>query len=338
MRTCIIGLGRMGLRHLSIARTLGLEVVGVADPREEARQAAARDHDVPSGHLYASASDMVERLRPDFLVVASTAPSHADLVVQAAALGVAAILCEKPMAVSLEQCDRMIEACARSGTRLAVNHQMRFMEQYRRAKDILWSPDLGGLCSATVIAGNFGLAMNGCHYAEMFRFLTDEVPVSVAAFLSADPVPNPRGPEFSDHGGCLRLTTPSGRRFYLEAGTDQGHGLKAVYAGRYGILDVDELAGRMRLTVRQPEHRDLPTTRYGMPARIEECDIAPADAVQPTLAVTRALLAGEDYPDGAIGRMAVEILVAAIVSHEAGGASVDLREASLPRDRVFPWA
>ena len=110
------------------------------------------------------------------------------------------------------------------------------------------------------------------------------------------------------------------------------------YAGTHGRLDVDELAGHMRLVVRKSEHRDQPTTRYGMPWDTTEQDITPADAVAPTRAVMQALLDGVNYPDGETGRMIVEVLVAAQLSDDRNGNTVDMLTAKLPRDRVFPWA
>ncbi|KAA0577863.1 Gfo/Idh/MocA family oxidoreductase [Azospirillum sp. B21] len=338
MKAAIIGLGRMGLRHVAVARGLGLDVVGAADPRAEARAAAKSQFDLPDGAMFEDAEAMLAGTRPDCVVVASTAPSHARLTCAAVEAGARLILCEKPMAVSLDDCDRMIDRCRDAGVRLAVNHQMRFMDQYIRPRAIVDAPSFGGLASMTVVAGNFGLAMNGSHYVEAFRFMTGEAPRTVAAWLSSEAVPNPRGAEFSDAGGCLRLTTASGRRFYLEAGTDQGHGMMAVYAGRYGRLEVDELSGRMRLATRAPQDRDLPTTRYGTAPLLEESDIPPADALEPTRAVLQALLAGENHPDGEVGRMAVRVLLAAAVSHEAGGREIDLDSADLPGSRVFAWA
>jgi myo-inositol 2-dehydrogenase / D-chiro-inositol 1-dehydrogenase len=328
----------MGLRHLQVLRDLGLEIAGAADVEEQARCKAAGDFGLPSEALFADAGEMIAHARPELMVVATTAPSHADLVCKAAGAGVRAILCEKPMGASLAQCDRMIEACAATGARLAVNHQMRFMEQYTKPKAIIGEASFGGLSSVTVIAGNFGIAMNGSHYFEMFRFLTDELPVSAAAWFSSETVSNPRGAQFEDRAGSVRLTTASGRRFYMDASADQGHGMHVTYAGRYGRLDVDELAGCARLVVREAEHRDLPSTRYGMPAQVQEFAIAPADAVAPTRAVLSALLADHDYPGGEVGRMAVELLGAAYASHEQGGRTIALANANLPRDRVFPWA
>ncbi len=293
---------------------------------------------MPANALFADAREMIEKTRPELLVVATTAPSHADFVCLGAKNGAKAILCEKPMAVSLAECDRMIEACASAGTRLAVNHQMRFMEQYTKAKQIVEDASFGGLASATVIAGNFGIAMNGSHYFEMFRYLTDEMPAQVSAWFSAETVANPRGVQFEDRAGSVRITTAKGRRFYLDASTDQGHGMHVTYAGPHGRLDVDELAGKAQLVVRKAEHRDVPTTRYGMPHDEHAIAITPANSTTPTRAVLEALLAGKNYPDGAVGRMAVEVLAAAYMSNEQGGKTIELASANLPRDRKFPWA
>jgi myo-inositol 2-dehydrogenase / D-chiro-inositol 1-dehydrogenase len=328
----------MGLRHLQVLKDLKLDVVGVSDMQEAARAKAATDFGLPALALFADARDMIERAKPELVVIATTAPSHAELVCLAARNGATAILCEKPMATSLADCDRMIEACGKSGTRLAVNHQMRFMEQYTKPKVLVEDEAFGGLGSVSVVAGNFGMAMNGSHYFEMFRYLTDEMPATVSAWFSSDTVPNPRGPQFEDRAGTIRLTTRKGRRFYMDASTDQGHGMHVTYAGPQGRLDVDELAGQAHLVVRKAEHRAQPTTRYGMPCEESTIAITPADSVAPTRAVLSALLAGENYPDGAVGRMAVEVLVAAYTSHEQGGRTIDLPSGNLPRDRVFPWA
>jgi predicted dehydrogenase len=154
------------------------------------------------------------------------------------------------MAVSLAECDEMIAACKAAGVRLAVNHQMRFMDQYVLPKRIVQSEAIGGLTSINVVAGNFGMAMNGSHYFEMARYMTDEMPVEVSAWFSSETVPNPRGAEFEDRAGCVRVVTAGGKRFYMDASSDQGFGMHVSYGGRFGRVDVDELAGRMRTVAR----------------------------------------------------------------------------------------
>ncbi len=61
----------------------------------------------------------------DLAIVATPTPSHPDLVIQAARAG-KHILCEKPMALNLKLCQRMIDACARAGVKLAIGHSLRF--------------------------------------------------------------------------------------------------------------------------------------------------------------------------------------------------------------------
>lgn len=337
MRTAVIGLGRMGLRHLRVVRSCGFTIVGAADPRPDARAAAAALGVDPSV-LFEDADGLLAAVTPDCVIIATTAPTHAALVVAAAAAGVRCILCEKPMAVSLEECDRMIAACREAGSRLAVNHQMRFMGEYAKAKAIVDSPAFGRLASMSVVAGNCGLAMNGTHYVEAFRFLTGEPPVSVVATLSPDIVPNPRGHGYEDRGGWVRVCTASGRRLNLELGTDQGHGMSFLCAGRNGTLMVDQQAGMMHLSTRLEENRDLPTTRFWTPAAVSADRFEPDDAIASSRGVLEALALGDGYPDGEAGRTAVAVIVAAHVSHEAGGIAIDPAGPDLPRDRRFAWA
>jgi hypothetical protein len=280
---------------------------------------------------------MLETTKPDALVVSSTAPSHCEYVCMAAEAGVKYILCEKPMAVSLAQCDRMIEACKKSSSLLAVNHQMQFMEQYTVVKELINSPEFGGLRSVTVAASNFGLAMNAAHYFEMFRYMTGEQIGEVSCWMDSARVPNPRGAQYEDRSGQLRALSPSGIRLYMEIGGDLGHGIQVVYSCRLGQILVDELSGYLRYFHRKPEFAELPTTRYGMPSVTEMRVIASADVIKPTEAVWKAMFENKIYPDGICGRHTVSVLVAANISGERGGKQVELvRE--LPADRVFLWA
>jgi predicted dehydrogenase len=242
------------------------------------------------------------------------------------------------MATSLAECEQMLETCAKHNTRLAINHQMRFMDQYTEPKRLINSDAFGGLASVTVVAGNFGMAMNGTHYFEMFRYMTDESPDEVTAWFSPDKVPNPRGPQFEDRAGSVRITTASGKRFYMEVSSDQGNGLQVIYAGKYGQIIIDELAGKMTLVAREEQYRNLPTTRYGMPSVRSEQTIKPADAIAPSRAVLESLLNNTNPPTGEDGRMAVATLVAAYISNEEGHRSVKLEETGLYKNHTFPWA
>jgi predicted dehydrogenase len=337
MKACVIGVGRMGRRHIAAARGVGFELAGIFDLSPEVIATTLTECDVPKSSAFSNAKQMLQAVRPDAVVISTTAPSHCEFVCTAAEASVRYILCEKPMAPSLEECDRMIAACRAAGAKLAVNHQMRFMEQYTDIKALSRTPEFGGLRSMVVTAGNFGFAMNGSHYFEAFRYLTDEPVKEVSCWFDANNVPNPRGPQYVDRSGQLRGTSVSGVRLIMELGGDLGHGVQVTYGCRNGQIQVDELAGSVRGSNRLPEYRDLPTTRYGMPAAEFQRKIAQADVIKPTQDLWRAMLADGSYPDGASGRHAVAVLVAANLSGEEGSRRV-LLDDGLPLQRKFMWA
>jgi predicted dehydrogenase len=337
MKTAIIGVGRMGRRHIQVVREAGLKLSGVYDVSAASLKLAQDEHGLPGQLLFDDLDKLYAEIRPECVIVATTADSHCALTCMAAERGAKYILVEKPMAVSLAECDRMIEVCARHGTKLAVNHQMRFMEQYTEPKRLFATGVYGDFVSMTVVAGNCGLAMNGIHYFEAFRYLAGEALTEITAWFSAGTVPNPRGAGFEDRAGCIRATSASGKRLYLELSADQGHGLRAVYACRNGMIAVNDLTGELLASVREEPYRELPTTRYGMPALNTQCTVRSAADMSSVVALLKALLSQENSVSGEDGRRAIEILVAAYQSAEQGNVMVRM-DAKLDRGRVFPWA
>lgn len=336
MKIGIIGAGRMGRRHVQAAAQAGLTVAGISDISEASLAEAVREG-VPGDVCFTDTLAMLRQTRPEVVIVSTTAPSHAELVAMAVDHGARFVLCEKPAAVSIAQTRDMIEYCASRSVRLGVNHQMRYMEQYIQCKKLAESEELGGLKSITAVSGNMGMAMNATHYVELFRFLTGSAPAQVQAWFDDIEVPNPRGPEFTDKSGQIRAVNAEGRRLYMDLGGDQGHGLTLLLACRYGQIALDELDGILTVSHRKAEHRDMPTTRYGMPWERYDRQLPEPDIIGPTSDLLRALIGGEGWPDGDCALMTVRTLVAAHVSSENNSESVSVQGA-LPEDRIFPWA
>lgn len=338
LRAGIIGLGRMGQRHLTVAQQLGMRIAGLADVSSAAIEAAMAICADDRPGAFDDAEAMIEALDLDALIVATTAPFHAAPVIRAAQKGVKYILCEKPMATSIADCEAMIAACEAGGTVLGVNHQMRFMDQYTKVRALIGSTELGPLSSVVVSGSNFGLAMNASHYFEMFRYLTDQPVTEISAWLEDDKIENPRGAQFSDASGRLIARNAAGQGLYIDFSAHSGWGLRVCYICRNGQIQVDELSGRLEIWEREEAHRDLPTSRYGMPVRYEDRAILPADAIAPTRAVWEAMIAGAGYPTGGDGLHSLRCLVAAHLSHESNGARISLPETDKVRTREFAWA
>ena len=268
----------------------------------------------------------VEFTSTDLVVVATTTDVRSDIVQMLVSKPIKAILCEKPMASSVYECRSMIELCRNAGIRLAVNHQMRYMDQYTIIADLLSSGRYGELCSMTVVGGCFGLAMNGSHYIEAFSWLSKSNPKAVAAWFAETHVPNPRGPNFRDQAGEVRLISTSGQRLLLNCGTDQGHGMTVVYATSYGHLFVDELNGYCHGVYRKEKYGDLPSTRYGMPVDEDRLTFEAADNIHPTSRVISDLMLGAGYPDGNAGKNVVSALVAMWESVDTNNATITVSE------------
>jgi len=86
--------------------------------------------------LYHDYREMLDREHPDIVAVATPPGLHCEQVIAAARAGARGIFCEKPMALSLGECDAMIAACGEHGCRLLVNCSRRWdgqLEAIRRA-------------------------------------------------------------------------------------------------------------------------------------------------------------------------------------------------------------
>jgi len=126
MRLGIVGAGEVAWQHAAAAAEVdGLTLTAVTDPdANRARRLADR-------HGARAAADVDTLLgEVDLVVLAVPHAYHADLSLRAAAAG-CEVLVEKPMATTVEQCDRMI---AQAGDRLHVGQQGRFFAQVGAAR------------------------------------------------------------------------------------------------------------------------------------------------------------------------------------------------------------
>jgi predicted dehydrogenase len=115
-------------------RIPGVVIAAVADPDlTRAREFATR-WDIPS--VYPALEAAIERERPDFIDIVTRPQSHLDLTRVAADAGVA-VICQKPMAPTREECIAMVEYCERAGTRLIIHENWRWQPWYRETRRLL---------------------------------------------------------------------------------------------------------------------------------------------------------------------------------------------------------
>ncbi len=140
LRGCLIGCGYVSHFHLeawSRQRAGRLSAVCDLDP---ARAKTACQYGVCTA--YTDAAEMFRAERPDFVEICTRPETHLALVRLAADHGVH-VLCQKPIAPTLEELDEMMAVCQRRGVRFMVHENFRWRSWYLRMKRELDEGRLG---------------------------------------------------------------------------------------------------------------------------------------------------------------------------------------------------
>lgn len=148
IRVGVVGLGRAFT--LMLPTFLGerrVQLVGACDPREPARQQFTRDFSAPA---FATLEELAAQPDVEALYIASPHQYHAEHTRIAAQQG-KHILLEKPMALSMQECDQMIVQCKAAGVQLIVGHCHSFDAPYLLARERIARGDLGQVRMITAL-------------------------------------------------------------------------------------------------------------------------------------------------------------------------------------------
>jgi len=151
MRVAVVGCGRIAHKHAGLignGEVEGLELVAVCDVMEEKQRKYSGMYGVPG---FADLDAMLRDKGADIDLVAICTPSgiHAEQVAQVAGYGKHVVV-EKPLALTMESADRMIEECDRNGVMLFVVKQNRFNVPVQELRKALEAGRFGRLVLGTV--------------------------------------------------------------------------------------------------------------------------------------------------------------------------------------------
>jgi predicted dehydrogenase len=138
-----VGLGNAGFTlHLPALTSLpSVTVVGACDLDASRRERASARWRVP---LYADFDDMLVRARPEVVIVATPPEHHGDACVRALAAGVH-VVCEKPLATTIAEGRRILDAAKSAGRRVAINYELREMDITGAVRERIGTPGVGRL-------------------------------------------------------------------------------------------------------------------------------------------------------------------------------------------------
>ncbi len=138
-RVAVIGYGGQGAWHCTqVLKSDVTELAGTYDIKEERRKAAEEN----GIFVYESNEAIFADKTVDIVVVATPNDVHEDLVVNAL-LGGHNVICEKPVALSVEEFDRMVEAEKKSGKKLSVHQNRRWDVDFLGVKSVIQSGEIG---------------------------------------------------------------------------------------------------------------------------------------------------------------------------------------------------
>ena len=224
----IVGLGRLSLDQILPAFGASLRARPVAlvsgDPAKMAT--VAKQYGIGAEHLYSYAT--YDKLKDDPLVdaVYIVLPNsmHAEYTVRAAQAG-KHVLCEKPMATTVADSQKMIDACNKAGKKLMIAYRMQYEPHNRGLIAMARAGELGRLRGFSgdngqtqgdpkqwrlnqKLAGGGALPDVGIYCINAARYLTGDEPTEVSARI----IRSPKDPRFTqvEEASAVTLTFASG--------------------------------------------------------------------------------------------------------------------------------
>ncbi len=134
MRSCVVGIGSVGPLHINALCELGEEIVALCDIRSEKCDAAKEKFGLNS-LVYTDYFKMLDEIKPDVVHICLPHYLHVDYSCAALVRGIH-VLSEKPVAISLEELERLKSAVESSCAKFGVCQQNRFNSSVRYIKDL----------------------------------------------------------------------------------------------------------------------------------------------------------------------------------------------------------
>ncbi|MES2511213.1 MAG: Gfo/Idh/MocA family oxidoreductase [Pseudomonadota bacterium] len=240
LRIGVVGLGRAFTLMLpTFVRDSRVKLVGATDPIAAARAQFEKDFSAPT---FDSIDELCAGPDVDVVYIASPHQFHADHACIAASHG-KHILVEKPMALSMDECTRMIQAARAADVHLIVGHSHSFNTPVKRTRELIDSGLYGGVKMITAMnftdfllrprrpeeldtsAGGGVIHSQATHQIDIVRLLAGGMTQSVQA-----------------QTGQWDAKRPTEGAYSALLGFEGGAFATATYSG-YGHYDTDELMG-----------------------------------------------------------------------------------------------
>jgi len=278
VRVCMIGAGRVGKLHSGTIRRYvpGADVVAIVDPAVDIRNETATEFGIAA--QYDTLEEALDKSDFDAVIITTPTFTHCDLTVMAAEQG-KHIFCEKPMALTLAECDTMIDVCERNGVLLQIGFMRRFDPEFvyaaqlihdgaigevMQVKSLTHGPGLPPMWANDITRSNGMLAEVNSHDLDCVRWLAQSniqrIYLETANFKGEE-----RGVPFENFYdtmfATLRFESGALGNISGVCPCDYGYDARVEIIGKKGIMQIGQMQGKA-VTVCVDREQGLITPMY----------------------------------------------------------------------------
>jgi len=269
----ILGVGSMGETHLRAARD-SPEVASVIGYEPDPKRAAQRGQDLGI-EMISDLDRILNNPAIELVTIAAVNEAHCDLTVRSLGAG-KAVLCEKPMGITLEEARQMLAAQQQNDGFLQIGFELRYSKLYERVKQWIDEGLVGRVmnthcdyvCSEWTLRGSWRSESAGTligeklsHYLDLPRWWVGEEVVEVFSMAAPNIVPyfnhsdnhnilyrfaNEAVSSLNFVVGVAQTHSVGDSDDLLEKQVDDGHALRYLIYGTGGAIEVDVFRRRVR--------------------------------------------------------------------------------------------
>lgn len=144
IKAAVVGAGLIaGKKHIPafVRHKSKVDLVALCDLNQEGARKLASQFGVPK--VYSDIGEMIEKEKPDLVDICTPPKTHVKLAVEAMERG-CNVLIEKPMALTVAECDQIVEAAQRNNVKVCVGHSDLFYYPFMEARELVRKGAIGG--------------------------------------------------------------------------------------------------------------------------------------------------------------------------------------------------
>ncbi len=346
---CVVGLGVLALQNIipAFGEAKSVRLTALVSGEPEKARAIAAQYGVPTQNLYGYDNFDSIKNNPAIDIVYIVLPNamHAEYTVRAAQAG-KHVLCEKPMASTVADAQRMVDACHAAKRELMIAYRLQYNEAHRTAIGLARDKSFGQVRmieavngqndaangqwrQSRAMAGGGSLPDVGLYCLNAFRYLTGEEPIEVTGTMT-QPKTDPRFREIEDVA-LFTLRFPSGIIATGASGYSFHESRQLRVHAEQGWFGLDPAFGYDNLTLQVAR-------KTGQAASLEQRRFAPKSQFAVEMDAFAASLNEGSTPHtpGEEGLQDMRVM-ASIYQAAAGGSAVKLPPSTQPDATRGPW-